>query len=288
MSYMTKNQIKEGLYYGKDKNYSHFIIYLDTFDYEYGFWYVKNDENVNSIICELNSRDMTKIVEVYNYSLDLEEQLAEVRAFHIEEPKKISITAKALEFATLKHKGETRFNGTDYINHPIRVAKLVKKYKNSHEIDALISAAYLHDTLEDTATTYYELCSEFGILIASLVQELTTNEDFKNLLGKTLYLELKLKSMSNWALDIKLCDRLDNLSDMDDATPEFKNKYVIETANIIAFLLNNHKLTKTHQAIISDIIALIKQYQNEKAIRILENNSELNRTRVKEKLIELY
>ncbi len=284
MSYITKKEIKERLYQGKDKGYSYLIVYVDTFDYEYSFRYIKKDEDINAIINEINNQNMTKIIEVYSYNLDLDKQLNEYRAFHIED----NITNKALEFAKLKHQGQTRFNGSDYINHPIRVAKLIQKYKNSHEIDTLIAAAYLHDTLEDTDTTYYELCNKFGILIASLVKELTTNEDFKNILGKTLYLELKLKSLSNWALDIKLCDRLDNLSELDYASLEFKNKYIVETAYIISFILNNRSLTKTHQTIIKDIITLIKAYQNEEAIQILKTKKVLNRSNLKERLVQLY
>lgn len=200
----------------------------------------------------------------------------------------MNIIDKALEFAKRKHDGQTRFDGSPYVNHPIRVANLIQKYKDSHEIDSLIAAAYLHDTLEDTDTTYYELCREFGILIASLVRELTTNEDFKALLGKTLYLQLKLKSMSNWALDIKLCDRLDNLSELDEASLEFKNKYIVETASIISFLLNNRSLTKTGRAITQDIVTLIRQYQNEEALNILENKSESARNRLNVRLIQSF
>lgn len=200
----------------------------------------------------------------------------------------MNIKDLALEFATRKHEGQKRFDGSDYIIHPIRVAKLVQKYKTSHKIDELIAAAYLHDTLEDTDTTYYELCDTFGILVASLVKELTTNEDFKGFLGKTLYLQLKLKSMSNWALDIKLCDRLDNLEDLEVASEEFKRKYIIETANIVSFIVNNRVLTQTHQAIIKDIIALIRKYQNEDALRILDGNVTDSRNRIREKLVQLY
>ena len=57
---------------------------------------------------------------------------------------------KALEFATQANKGQLRKGGQPYIVHPIRVAENVKRFKESSELDMLIAAAYLHDTIEDT------------------------------------------------------------------------------------------------------------------------------------------
>ena len=54
------------------------------------------------------------------------------------------ISKKVIEFAKKKHTGQTRtFEKKPFIAHPLRVAQLVKKYKKSHKIDELISAAIL-------------------------------------------------------------------------------------------------------------------------------------------------
>lgn len=156
-------------------------------------------------------------------------------------------------YATEKHKGQKRRDGSDYIGHPIAVGELVNKYKESHNLKRIIAAAYLHDTLEDTDTTYYDLVETFGYDIASLVMEVTTNEDMKNAIGKEQYLAYKLKHMTNWALVIKLCDRLHNVSDLDNADPKFKERYTNETKFIIDYIENNRTLTETHKAIIRDI-----------------------------------
>lgn len=142
------------------------------------------------------------------------------------------ITNKALEFAREKHKGQMRKNNTpvEYITHPINVANLVKKYANNAEnIDDLVSSAYLHDTLEDTNTTYEELICNFGNLISNLVKELTNNDVLKKEMGKTKYLSMKMTSMSEDALIIKLCDRLDNVSSLYDTNKAFIDKYLRET-----------------------------------------------------------
>lgn len=171
------------------------------------------------------------------------------------------LVRKALEFATEKHKGKMRKgeNSKEYITHPINVAKLVLKYKgNSHHIDNLVAAAYLHDTLEDTDTTYYDLVKYFGTEVASLVSELTTDEDLKNEIGKTKYLAIKMKNMTDWALVIKLCDRLDNISDINKVDDKFRDKYINETLYLIEYLIENRQLTNTQLNIIKTILIVLE------------------------------
>lgn len=166
------------------------------------------------------------------------------------------ITDRALEFAREKHKGQMRKNNTpvEYITHPINVANLVKKYANNAEnIDDLVSSAYLHDTLEDTDTTYEELICNFGNLISNLVKELTNNDVLKKEMGKTKYLSMKITNMSEDALIIKLCDRLDNVSGLYDTNKAFIDKYLRETISILNYIINNRSLNSIHLNIINDI-----------------------------------
>ena len=67
---------------------------------------------------------------------------------------------KAIDFATKVHEGQYR-KGTDrpYIVHPMEVGKIVSTMTQDEEI---ISAAILHDTIEDTGVTYEDLKQEFG------------------------------------------------------------------------------------------------------------------------------
>ena len=166
------------------------------------------------------------------------------------------ITDKALEFAREKHKGQMRKNNTpvEYITHPINVANLVKKYANNKEnIDDLVSSAYLHDTLEDTNTTFKELICNFGNLISNLVKELTNNDVLKKEMGKTKYLSMKMANMSEDALIIKLCDRLDNVSSLYDTNKAFIDKYLRETISILNYIINSRNLNTIHLNIINDI-----------------------------------
>ena len=149
----------------------------------------------------------------------------------------------------------------------------VRRFKCSKNIETLSAVALLHDTLEDTDTTFVELVNEFGVMIAYLVLEVTTNEEMKKILGKTVYLELEMKSMSSYALVIKLCDRLDNVGDLRNASPSFRVKYVRETLEILEYVSLNRNLSKTHLEImrsIKDTVkGLIDEYDELKESEIL-------------------
>jgi hypothetical protein len=158
---------------------------------------------------------------------------------------------EALHFATQAHAGQTRAGGAPYISHPVRVAQHVEQWKKSHNIEALISAAYLHDTLEDTDTTHEALQDLFGGLVASLVQELTSDPEEIKKVGKAAYLAHKMAAMSSYALVIKLADRLDNVKDITTAkTPEWRTKYKAETEHILSYIEKNRALSGTHQKLI--------------------------------------
>ena len=170
---------------------------------------------------------------------------------------------EALKFATQAHAGQERAGGGPYISHPMRVAQHVEQWKKSHNLDALISAAYLHDTLEDTDTTHEALHDLFGGLVASLVKELTSDKNQVQQMGKKNYLAQKMAAMSSYALVIKLADRLDNVRDITTArTPQWRAKYAAETNHILDYIEKNRVLTGTHQKLIGLIRDKLQEVTN--------------------------
>jgi 5'(3')-deoxyribonucleotidase len=160
----------------------------------------------------------------------------------------------AARLAAERHKGQTRDGGKPYISHPVRVANLVRKFKDSKKLDELLSAAFLHDTIEDTDTTEEQLRKMFGDLVATLVKELTSDKEKIEKLGKAEYLTQKMINMSSWGLVIKLADRLDNVADIKTAkTPEWRHRYREETESILSKLEQSRQLSGTHQNIIAAI-----------------------------------
>lgn len=125
---------------------------------------------------------------------------------------------KAKLFAQEKHKNHKDDDGLPYFDaHITQVVKILMNVTN--EVD-VIAAAWLHDTIEDTDTTYEELIEEFGQRIADLVMEVT-HDGKKDNIG---FYFPRLKSEK--AILIKFADRLSNLSRMDGWTPERRKHYL--------------------------------------------------------------
>ena len=79
------------------------------------------------------------------------------------------LIGKAMSFAERKHEGQKDDSGDDYYHaHVFPVMEAVSCVTGNSEV---IAAAVLHDTIEDTGTTYDELVREFGRYIADLVME---------------------------------------------------------------------------------------------------------------------
>lgn len=160
------------------------------------------------------------------------------------------IYLKALEFAAEQHKGQER-RGTKlpYIMHPIAVSELVLKYKpKSKHILSLRIAALMHDVIEDCSATYMDLEREFGPLVASLVQELTSDKKMAKEMGKNEYLCEKMVQMSKYAFFLKLCDRLSNIMD------EPGKKYIEYTLVLMKYIkLHREDVSDTQARVIQEI-----------------------------------
>jgi len=163
---------------------------------------------------------------------------------------------QAFFVAKEKHKGQMRKDGTPYIRHPARVAAIIKQYYTGDNVEDIIRAAYLHDTIEDTDTTEEDIKKLFGSLVADMVKEVSSDKKEIEKIGKTEYLTQKMIKMSDWALIIKLADRLDNVGDIKTAkTPEWRRNYKNQTIALLTQLEKNRTLNATHKK----LIALIKE-----------------------------
>ena len=162
---------------------------------------------------------------------------------------------EAMDFMKTKHGIQTRKTGGYYFEHPRRVASYVVMYKDSYQIEDLMIIALLHDVLEDTTATYEQIERKFGKMVADTVVEVTSvGEDMVEAGGKRLYLAQKMIDMSSYALVVKLCDRLDNVADLDKMGDEFKKRYTKETLYILDEIdANRDVITITHHRLINEI-----------------------------------
>ena len=90
-------------------------------------------------------------------------------------------------------------------------------------------------------------------------------------MGKTNYLCYKLLNMSDYALNIKLCDRLANVLDLKNAPNEFVNKYEIETIVILSYLISNRKLNSVQFEIIKEINDNINKLRKPKILELVKS-----------------
>ena len=123
---------------------------------------------------------------------------------------------KAYEFAAKEHEGVLRGSGEPYINHPLRVARLVAEW--GFESDVII-ACFLHDLVEDCDVTLSDIEKMFGTNVADLVDAVTalSDKDFTDFTPSKEQLDLlsdvRLQEKMNLlALYVKIADRIDNLN----------------------------------------------------------------------------
>ncbi len=125
----------------------------------------------------------------------------------------IGLVLQAAHFSADKHRDQRRkgSRSTPYINHPLEVAERLNRVAGIEEA-AILIAAILHDTIEDTDTTAAEIGGYFGAEVAALVEELTIDK-------RPHWLERKRAEMDGAALLspraklIKLSDKTSNVVD---------------------------------------------------------------------------
>jgi len=131
----------------------------------------------------------------------------------------VDLLLRAVEFAAEKHRDQRR-KGADaspYINHPIGVAAVLANVGGVRDL-AILAAAVLHDTIEDTRTSPQELEAAFGPEIRILVQEVTDDKSLPKAERKRRQ-EEHAPQLSPSAKLIKLADKIANVRDVTDGPP---------------------------------------------------------------------
>lgn len=126
---------------------------------------------------------------------------------------------RALAFAATKHRDQRRKDAgaSPYINHPIAVARVLSVEGGVHD-EATLLAAVLHDTVEDTETTFEELVREFGAEVAGLVRELTDDKSLPKAERKEKQIEHGANA-SDKAKRLKIADKICNVRDVTHNPP---------------------------------------------------------------------
>ena len=152
------------------------------------------------------------------------------------EPDEIALVLEAYRFSDAAHAGQTRLSGEPYITHPLAVAGALAEWRMDAQA---ITAALLHDVMEDTAVSKAEIAEHFGKQVAELVDGLSKLDKIEFQSYQDAQAENFRKMLMAMARDlrivlIKLADRRHNLQTMAPIRPEKRRRIAHETLEIYA------------------------------------------------------
>jgi len=143
---------------------------------------------------------------------------------------------QAYAYGRKMHEGQFRHSGDEYFSHPVAVAAILTEQQLD---DATIITALLHDTIEDTKSTYSEIAKLFGEEIAELVDGVTKLTNLQLSSTETKQAENFRKLFMAMSKDmrvilVKLSDRLHNMRTIKSMNPDKQGQKARETMDIFA------------------------------------------------------
>ncbi len=146
------------------------------------------------------------------------------------------LIARAYEYGREMHKGQFRQSGEPYFSHPVAVAAILTEQQLD---DATIVTALLHDTIEDTRSTYSEIEKNFSKDIAELVDGVTKLTNLQLSSTETKQAENFRKLFMAMSRDlrvilVKLADRLHNMRTIRSMKQDKQAQKARETMDIYA------------------------------------------------------
>jgi len=164
-------------------------------------------------------------------------------------PEDISQLQNAYDFSESAHEGQFRNSGEPYISHPLAVAGILAEW---HLDSQALTAALLHDVMEDTSITKNQILELFGKPVAELVDGVSKLDKIEFETHEEAQAENFRKMLLAMARDvrvilIKLADRLHNMRTL-NAVPEHKRRRIArETMDIYAPIANRLGLNSIYQ-----------------------------------------
>lgn len=151
----------------------------------------------------------------------------------------------SIMFAIEAHKGQVRkFDGTPYIRHPLAVMGMMTEFTDD---PAVLSAAVLHDTVEDCEDITLEIIHEnFGEIVAGYVFY-ATEKSIRNGMSRKERKEIDrihYASGTEVSQNIKVLDMIDNIPSMFHVDKDFAHKYVQEKVALLYSLKKCNPILK--------------------------------------------
>ena len=164
-------------------------------------------------------------------------------------PEDISQLQSAYHFSEQAHEGQFRNSGEPYISHPLAVASILAEW---HLDSQALTAALLHDVMEDTSVTKTEISRNFGKPVAELVDGVSKLDKIEFESHAEAQAENFRKMLLAMARDvrvilIKLADRLHNMRTLGAVGDEKRRRIARETLEIYAPIANRLGLNSIYQ-----------------------------------------
>jgi GTP pyrophosphokinase len=202
-------------------------------------------------------------------------------------PEDLTQLRSAYQFSEAAHDGQFRRSGEPYISHPVAVASILAQW---HLDSQALTAALLHDVMEDTTVTKGELVERFGKLVAELVDGVSKLDKIEFESQEQAQAENFRKMFLAMARDvrvilIKLADRLHNMRTLDAMHPKKRARIARETIEIYAPIANRLGLNGLYMEL--QELAFQNLYPNR--YRVLKRAVEVqrgNRKEVVEKILD--
>nr|TDI77495.1 MAG: bifunctional (p)ppGpp synthetase/guanosine-3',5'-bis(diphosphate) 3'-pyrophosphohydrolase [Betaproteobacteria bacterium] len=164
-------------------------------------------------------------------------------------PEDVSDLQNVYLFSQSAHSGQYRKSGEPYISHPLAVASILGKL---HLDTQTLTAALLHDVMEDTHVSKSEISNRFGETVAELVDGVSKLDKIEFQTHADAQAENFRKMLLAMARDvrvilIKLADRLHNMRTLEAIRPEKRRRTARETMEIYAPIANRLGLNNIYQ-----------------------------------------
>lgn len=146
-----------------------------------------------------------------------------------------TLVGRAADFALHHHRriGHVRkYTGEPYFSHLAEVAYLLKLHGQSDEV---IAAGYLHDIIEDTPVTKYDLQYHFGLRIPEIVLMVTdvSRPEDGNRAARKAKDRAHLAQADKDGRAVKYADLISNLTDISKHDPSFARVFVKEARDLL-------------------------------------------------------
>src|SRR3990170_8367328 len=166
-------------------------------------------------------------------------------------PEDVTRLETAYHFSEAAHHGQFRDSGDPYISHPLAVANILAKL---HLDSQALTAALLHDVMEDTSVSKAEISRKFGKPVAELVDGVSKLDRIEFETLEEAQAENFRKMLLAMARDvrvilIKLADRLHNMRTLDAVPAEKRHRIARETLEIYAPIANRLGLDSLYREI---------------------------------------